>query len=82
MYRRAKCKWVKAKVAILYVGKMGSVSQFVSDSPEKPQFTTNPQTMSVFLVTDRISERGNAIISVRLSVRLFVSTLSSEPTDR
>ena len=32
--------------------------------------------------TDRISKEGNAIASICLSVRPFVSTLSSEPTDR
>ena len=34
------------------------------------------------IFTDRISERGNAVAFVRLSVRLFAFTLSSEPTDR
>ena len=34
------------------------------------------------VITDRINAAGNAIASVRLSVRLFVSNLSSEPTDR
>ena len=38
------------------------------------------------IITDRISEGGNAIASARPFVRLpdrpFVSTLSSEPTDR
>ena len=35
-----------------------------------------------YFITERISVGGNAIASVRLSVRPFVSTLSPEPTDR
>ena len=34
------------------------------------------------ITTDRINQGSNAIASVRLSVRLFVSTLPMEPTDR
>ena len=34
------------------------------------------------VITNRISEGGNAIASIRLSVRLFVFTLSLESTDR
>ena len=37
----------------------------------------NAFVLAVWLVTDRISVEGNAIASVRP----FVSTLSSEPTD-
>ena len=47
--------------------------------------STRPQSAIVVLysiVTDRISEGGNAIASIRPSVCPFVSTLSSEPTDR
>ena len=32
--------------------------------------------------TDHVSEGGNAVASVRLSIRQFVFTLFSEPTDR
>ena len=38
--------------------------------------------MPVRLITDHIGDRGNAIASVRPSVRPLVSTLSSEATDR
>ena len=69
-----------ARIKLLTVLAMWTNSTEIYNTHSCTLFVNSNNGLKLFVDTDHISVAGNATASIRLSVRLIVSTLSLEPT--